>query len=247
MVVVRASSAKPTALPTNKPSQAPPALPTVYVPASGALSSLVLILLLVAGVLVLIQVGYLLMRRRRRNIQAAKINPDPKASLDPPADVDEWETAAATAHAEALRTHVSLVKERASLGNFRAELTNLEEKGLAQEQTWWAEQANRAGTESLSKVEEDRALAQERSRIAERSHLLEVRRNVVKAASTVKILEAEHAKWTAELAQKGLPQPAMDLPPTLEPANPGRHKGKEQRFSRLIRRQGGWPNRRCKP
>jgi hypothetical protein len=46
---------------------------------------MVLVLLLVAGVLVLLQGCYLLMRRRLRTRQLAKLSPDPEPSLDPPA------------------------------------------------------------------------------------------------------------------------------------------------------------------
>ena len=236
VVVVRFSSAKPTTSPTNKPSPAPSELlavdapsstlptnkpsPTLHVSPLSGLSSMELVLLLVAGVLVLLQGCYLLMRWRRRRQQLTKLSPDPgPKSLDPPADASEWEAAAEKAQAEALRTRVSLDKERTSLGNLRAELAQLEERASAQEQAWQAEQATRDGAENLSKGEEDRALAQERSRIAERARVLEVRRKAVQAASIVKSLETEHAKWAIELTRTGLPQPAVEPPQPLEPIN----------------------------
>jgi hypothetical protein len=50
-------------------------------------------------------------------------------------------------------------------------------------------------------VDEDRALAFERARIAEREQVLVVRRRAVLAATAVERLEAEHAKWAAALAE----------------------------------------------
>ena len=220
VVVVRASSAKPTALPTSKPSQAPSELPAIDTSSSEdgfwGLSSLALILFLVAAVFLLVQGGCLLARRWRfQNQEEDKASRNSfESNASSMAGMSAWESAAssrkvspapkgaaANAKAESLRNQVSLDQERTSLGMLRAEITDLENRALAQERAWRAEQASRASNDSETSVDEDRALAFERARIAEREQVLVVRRRAVLAATAVERLEAEHAKWAAALAE----------------------------------------------
>ena len=220
VVVVRASSVKPTALPTSKPSQAPSELPAIDTSSSEdgfwGLSSLALILFLVAAVFLLVQGGCLLARLWRfQNQEEDKASRNSfESNASSMAGMSAWESAAssrkgspapkgaaANAKAESLRNQVSLDQERTSLGMLRAEITDLENRALAQERAWRAEQASRASNDSETSVDEDRALAFERARIAEREQVLVVRRRAVLAATAVERLEAEHAKWAAALAE----------------------------------------------
>ena len=97
------------------------------------------------------------------------------------------------------------------MGQLRAELDELERNAVAREVAWQAElERNQAGAGGASRsasaraaaaTAADRALAREGARVAERQQVLVVRRRAVLAATSVKRLQAEHAKWEAALAQ----------------------------------------------
>ena len=239
VVVVRASSAQPTLLPSKEPTQAPSELPSsMLTPSSNdsnlwGLSSFALVLLLIAGVTVLAQASCVLYRRLQAQPQT-KLNSGGDASLAAPAGRAEWEAAASrhldaapttgitASQAKKQRTQVSLERERAALSALRAELADLESRAEARqrEELADAEQTDRKiAWNELSPFEKERAEASKNATVlSEREQVLALRRRAMLAATAVERLEAEHVQCEAALAEaQGLPPPSSEPPKPLLP------------------------------
>jgi len=238
VVVVRASSATPTLLPTGKPSPTPSGLPTFLEHSSDesgfwGLSSFALVLLLIAGVTVVAQASCVIYRRWQGQPQA-KCEGD--ASLAPPANTAEWEAAASRhsssapgteisiAQAEKQRIEASLLQERAALNTLRAELNGLENRAEARQRGMRAEEElpdRKMAWKELSPVVKERTEASKKALVlAEREQVLALRRRAMLAATAVERLEAEHVKSEAALAEaQGLPPPTAELPQPLLPSD----------------------------